>query len=211
MIRINLLPEKRSPKTAGVMQQFVVGAIAIALALIIGIGLVTTVSGEISEVEAETKKVEAKIAELKTIIGDLDQIKKQRDDLQSKLNIINDLNAKRTGPVKAMQDLSMAIPYSPAERLKKKMWIESLVESGETGDFKMGGFAFDNETIAQFMNGLNGMNTYCNVVFQDSKRIEKKGVKLYEFNLAGKFCDKAREQAASAARAAGPGAAPGRK
>ena len=67
-----------------------------------------------------------------------------RRELQTKLRIIQDLNRKRVGPSRVLDDLSAATPDN--------LW---LIDFGEgNSQATVTGLALDNETIARFMRQL---------------------------------------------------------
>jgi type IV pilus assembly protein PilN len=67
--------------------------------------------------------------------------------------VIQSLNAKKTGPVEILDELSLIIP--------EKVWLTSLNNKGD--DLVLEGLALDNTTIATFMKRLQASTHFDNV------------------------------------------------
>jgi len=74
----------------------------------------------------------------------VEKFKVRKAELQKKVDIISNLQAGRTGPVRHFEALSAAIP--------EKCWIDSLSVQGER--YTLSGMALNNHTIANFMTAL---------------------------------------------------------
>ncbi|MCK7509133.1 MAG: PilN domain-containing protein [Desulfobacterales bacterium] len=55
--------------------------------------------------------------------GEIEKFKQQKQELERKLDVIQDLNAKKTGPVEVLDELSLIIP--------EKAWLTSLSNKGD--------------------------------------------------------------------------------
>ena len=75
-------------------------------------------------------------------VAEAEELLKEEESLQAKLNIIEDLETRRSGPVKILDELSKLIPA-------KKAYMVNLTQSDDKLTLK--GVAMDNETIALFM------------------------------------------------------------
>ncbi len=144
MIRINLLPLKETERAIGRRQQLSLVALGVAIALLIMIvpfiiqgRRLATLNTEIDELNKEIQQYNTQVKE----VHELDRLKKE---VQTKLRIIQDLNRKRMGPSRVLDDLSAATPDN--------LW---LIDFGEiNGQATVTGLALDNETIARFMRQL---------------------------------------------------------
>jgi len=89
------------------------------------------------------------------------------------LSIIQALQRAKTGPVRVLDELSIALPG--------KLWLVSLKE--KEGKMEIKGIAMDNPTIAQFMTNLEKTGVIRNVELVVSQQLERKEMKLKEFTL----------------------------
>ncbi|OFV87388.1 MAG: hypothetical protein A3J75_01880 [Acidobacteria bacterium RBG_16_68_9] len=153
MIRINLLPIREAERALGKRQQRALAVLGIAVALLIMVvpymvqgRRMATLDREIAEVQAQIKQFDERVKEVR----DLDRIK---EELQTKLRIIEDLNDKRVGPARVLSDLSRATPDN--------LWLVDFKEI--TGGVTLTGMALDNQTIALFMRQLQASPYFYNV------------------------------------------------
>ena len=153
MIRINLLPLKEAERALGRRQQRALGALGLAVALLIMVvpymvqgRRLAGLDREIATVQAEIKQYDEKVKEVR----DLDRLKVE---LETKLRIIEDLNDKRVGPARVLSDLSRSTP--------ENLWLVDFKETA--GNATVTGMALDNQTIALFMRQLQGSPYFYNV------------------------------------------------
>lgn len=144
MIRLNLLPLKETERAIGRRQQVSLLVLGVAIALLIMIipfiiqgRQLASLDGQIEQLHKEIQQFNAQVKE----VHELDRLKRE---VNTKLNIIQDLNRKRVGPSRVLDDLSAATPDN--------LW---LIDFGENnGHATVTGLALDNETIARFMRQL---------------------------------------------------------
>ncbi|HEY1416293.1 MAG TPA: PilN domain-containing protein [Myxococcaceae bacterium] len=147
MIHINLLPV-RAEKKREVGRQFLVvvgGALFVTL-----LGNWLWYDGLASEEKKNAQRIastQARIAELEKVIGEVDKINARKKDVQGKLAILSDLRKQRSGPVRMLDALSIAIP--------KKVWLTGFEEKANA--VKMTGKAASHEDVAEFMRGLQSI------------------------------------------------------
>jgi len=162
MTRINLLPTKDAQIANQRRQQVsmaVLGACLVALLMVVPYVLqkrtISRLDGEMEELRVEVAKYEELTKEAK----DLD---KKRKELQTKLDVIHDLDKKRVGPTRVLSDLSDAVP--------EKLWIEDFTETG--GVANVVGWALDNQTVAGFMTQLEASEYFNNVDLTEATQPE---------------------------------------
>jgi len=144
MIRVNLLPIKETQRALGRRQQRALGALGLTVALLIMVvpymiqgRRLAALERDIMQVQAEIKQYDERVKEVR----DLDRLKVE---LETKLRIIEDLNDKRVGPARVLNDLSRATPDN--------LWLVDFKEAAGNATFT--GMALDNQTIALFMRQL---------------------------------------------------------
>jgi type IV pilus assembly protein PilN len=153
MIRINLLPVKEAQGAIGRRQQLSIALLGLMLALLVMIipyilqgRTLRRLDTSISQLNAEVKKLDEQTREAR----DLD---KKRKELEAKLKVIEDLNQKRVGPVRILEDLSRATP--------DKLWLVDFTDAN--GQATVTGMALDNQTIAVFMRQLQASKYFFEV------------------------------------------------
>lgn len=121
--------------------------------------------GELTSYKATTAKIRV-----------LEQTKKEVD---GKLKKIKELEKVKSGPVKLLDDIAVSIP-------KDRLWLTALKEN--KGTLVLEGTAMDNETVADFMNRLNGTESVKSVrlVRTKQKKITDLNLNLKDFALTCK-------------------------
>ena len=153
MIRINLLPAKESERALGQRQQRALAALGLTVALLIMIVPYAIQGRRLSSIETETAQVQEEIKRYDERVKEVRDLDKLKEELQTKLRIIEDLNHKRIGPARVLSDLSIATPDN--------LWVNDFKETG--GASTISGMALDNQTIAFFMRQLQTSPYFYNV------------------------------------------------
>ncbi len=142
MIKINLLPVKRSKKRDAATRELAIGG---SIAAVVLIGLYTwyaVMDSKLSTVTESVNKSRADIARIEQDIVKVDEFKKKKRELEQKLSVIEELKAKKTGPVKLLDELATSMP--------KRVWITSFEE--KNGVMIMEGGAADNDELSEFLS-----------------------------------------------------------
>ncbi len=162
MIRINLLPVKEAQRAIGRRQQVSTALLGFALALLVMIvpymlqgRTLRRLDTAIDQLHAEIKKFDEQTREAR----DLDR---KRKELEAKLKVIEDLNQKRVGPVRILEDLSRATP--------EKLWLVDFADVN--GQATITGMALDNQTIAVFMRQLQASKYFFDVDLVETSQSE---------------------------------------
>lgn len=177
MIRINLLPVRAAKKKETALQQIFIFGASVAVVLVIVLALWLVKLGQISGTQNDINAANAKISELKSKIGKLDEIKKLKDEVKKKLDVLSELRKNKTGPATRLATLSDVTP--------DQLWIESYKEAGP--DIKIGGLAYNEELIAQFIRALEASAEYERVELLVSEQKDVNGAKLKRFDLTFKI------------------------
>jgi type IV pilus assembly protein PilN len=98
-------------------------------------------------------------------------LKKKIAEVRAKLNVIKELEGKKTGPVLLLDELSMAVP-------KEKLWLTALDE--KKGMLTLKGTAMDNDTVALFMTNLENAK---HVVSVDLETAKLKSLPKFKLNV----------------------------
>ena len=152
MIRINLLPadrEKQPRKAASlgfdIGQKVTLVCSLILLATALGVGWwwwmldreSARLTGEIAAAERET-------ARLKTILGQVALFETQKQQLQQRVSLIEELRKGQTGPVHLIDQLSRAMP--------EMLWLTALSQDG--GEITVDGRCTTLTALSDFVSNL---------------------------------------------------------
>lgn len=153
MIRINLLPVRVSKKKAAGKQQLALFAVLIVLGYVGNFVWAQARASELKGRQQKVTKTREEIAQLDRIIGEVKNIKEQQAALREKLDILAELKAGRSGPVRVMDALATLTP--------KRLWISKLEEKG--GNATLVGVAATFDDVSALMTALKGDPHFANV------------------------------------------------
>jgi type IV pilus assembly protein PilN len=144
MIRLNLLPLKETERAIGRRQQISLLALGVTLALLIMVVPFIVQGRQLSALDGQIDQLNTEIQQYNTQVKEVHELERLKREVNTKLRIIQDLNRKRVGPSRVLDDLSAATPDN--------LW---LIDFGESNSHAtVTGLALDNETIAKFMRQL---------------------------------------------------------
>ena len=193
MIRINLLPTEEVERAADQRQQIATVGLVVAVSLL---GLVVIHSVQAARTARANHRLTQVREELEAITGpyqELVKIQAQQKELEEKLKVITQLEARSGGPVKVMSDLSTAMP--------DKLWLTEFNEAA--GTVKMSGYSVDEQTIADFLRRLGSSSYFAGVDLEETTQVTQENVKQKKFTL------KAQVNYAGVTPPAAPAGAPG--
>jgi len=171
MIRINLIPQEEIQRSAGRRQQVAVGLLAAggtAVLLVVAHGWQQVSSLATSR---EHGRLERQLAELKGPYEQVVQMEREKQELQEKLTVIRELEAKKFGPVRMLADLSASTP--------DKLWLTDFSEKG--GSIRLAGLGVDEQTVADFMRRLSTSPYFRSVDLEETSEAKNEAVKHKRF------------------------------
>lgn len=155
MIRINLLSEGRRPVVArkskarsafgGQDPSVIFLGAGLLLGLLIAGVWWWMVQGERDEIAERVGRAKAEVEELRPIIEEVEAFKAKRASLSAKIELIEDLKRKQTGPVYIMDQVSRALP--------DLVWLTAMTVSGNR--VTVNGEAFNTNGVAAFIANLD--------------------------------------------------------
>ena len=173
MIRINLLPIKAIKAEFSRRQELFTAGLALGLTLVLIIGHYLLQSYRLSGLEKELEGLRSEIQTLTVKVKGVDDLERKIKDLKGKHKVIEELNTKKTGPVRVMESLSSATP--------PKLWLTRFRETG--GNLALDGLAIDHQTIADFLKALSSSAYFKNVDLVETTQIQQDGVPLKKFSI----------------------------
>jgi type IV pilus assembly protein PilN len=174
MIRINLLPVRAARKKENIRQQVSMFFLFIVFVVCVMGYLTISMNRTISGLNDKIVVAQTELEKYQAIEKQVSKIKQELQKLEEKMDIIAQLEANRTGPVRFMDALTSLV-------LADKMWLTTLTETN--GKMKLAGVATDNKTIADFMSRLEGSPDFTAVDLISSKQIAQQDRKLQAFTI----------------------------
>lgn len=174
MIRINLLPVRVAKKKESARQQISIFFLSIVGVLVLALGIYSLTLAKISAANDEIGKSEEEIKQIKSKIGEIDNIKKFQAEVKKKLDILNQLRRDKSGPGIRLARLSDAVP--------EKLWLTKYTENG--GNVALGGIAYNEELIADFMRNLQASGDFINVELGVSEQVDIRDLKAKRFEIS---------------------------
>ena len=173
MIKINLLPKVEIKKPKKGIGEIFVGTLA--LLVVLGVILATHFSqaGKIEKTRNEIRTTENKIKALKDVEDQVNEFKEKNKELERRIQIIADLEKKRSGPLYVMDSLSSAIPA--------RSWVDNIKSKGNST--VLTGIAWNEFTVAEFMKNLQNSNYFKNVKLKVIKQEDVSSLQLRKFEI----------------------------
>ena len=177
MIRINLLPFRAARKKENIKRQIFIYAGTLVFILLAMLYEFINLSSTLGGLRNEKKGLEAELKTYEATIKKIDRLNSKIKEIRAKLDIIKELENNKSGPVRLLDEISMAVP-------KDKLWLRDFSES--KGKLTLSGTAMDNETVALFMVNLEKTQSVTAVDLKSTKlrRIPRYGVDVSDFVLA---------------------------
>jgi type IV pilus assembly protein PilN len=173
MIRINLLPVRVSKRSAAGKQQLVLFALLIVGGYAGNLFWAQARAGELKAREQKVAKTREEITQLDRIIGEVKNIKEQQAGLREKLDVLAELKAGRTGPVRVLDALATLTP--------KRLWISKLEE--KAGALTIVGQAATIDDVSNFMTALKANPHFAGVELSKTSAATSKSLELVDFTL----------------------------
>jgi type IV pilus assembly protein PilN len=199
MIRINLLPVREARRRADIQQQLMLLGLVMGVSIVVCVLVQVAMMASVSRAQSRVAQLDSQIAEFKTQLAQVEEFKRKAAEIESKLDVIRQLDLSRTGPVRLLDEL--------ASRTPEKLWVTKLETDGSRIQLK--GLSIDTELIADFLNRLNDSPYIKDVELQGTELSEVDGLKLNSFQLTAVLTNPEAEAAPKpvAAPAAAPAAA----
>lgn len=175
MIKINLLPYREKEKKENIARQISIigGSFVVFILLLIFVQF--NLSSSIKDLEGRIKESEIKLVDLNKKIGDLDKFKKDKKELEQKLEVIKTLEENRLAPVKTLDDLAALVP-------PRNIWLVKITQKND--HLTIEGIGRDNIIVADFMKTIEKFEPIKSVDLVSSKKTEIGGITLQQFSFS---------------------------
>ena len=171
MIKINLFPVRAALKKENIRRQVSIFFLCIVLSVCLMAYTTISMSRTISNLNRDIASTQADLEKYEAIAKQVNKMKQDLKRLEEKMDIIVQLEANRTGPVRFMDALTEVV-------VADKMWLTSLTESG--GNMELKGMATDNKIVADFMTRLEKLPIFGTVDLISSMQIRQQQDKKFK-------------------------------
>ena len=175
MIKINLLPFRVARQKENIRKQISIFLLFVLLTVVALFWYTQSINKQIVNIKEKTEQINSQIVKYKEKADRVAQIKKDLKILEEKLKIVSSLEKQRKKQLILFDSLTdLVIPT--------RMWLESLKTNKDSVTIK--GIAFDNPTIADFMEKLEQSSLFSTVDLKTAKiKKFKNNVMLKSFEL----------------------------
>lgn len=179
MIKINLAPSRRKklaislPPLPGLGLLF--GVASLLLTLGIG-GSWSLLSREAGRLQSAITRAQKELDGLKVAIAEGNRFKKEKEDLERRVAIIDLIARLQTRPVYILDAVADTVP--------RDLWLTSLEE--KESRLRLGGSAFSSTAVADFMANLKRSGAFKDVDLVVSRQDLTKSPRLVTFEIV---CD----------------------
>lgn len=183
MIRINLLPFRVARKKENIRRQISIFVLLIILTILSLFWYTSVMNRQILTIIEKTEQVNSQILQYKEKAERVARIKKDLKVLEEKLEIVSSLKKQREKQLILFEGMTGLI-------VPERMWLENFQTNENSVTIK--GIAFDNPTIADFMEKLEKSTLFNKVDLKTAKiKKFKDNVMLKSFEL---LCSKEKSE-----------------
>jgi len=181
MIRINLLPFRAARTKENVRRQISIFLGMIGILLLVLFSVYLHLASKEEEEKLKLENVKQELVKYTQQAKEVDEINKENDMLQKKIDIINELEKVRKEPISLLALLTDTI-------VEERMWLTSF----EMKESNVGieGLALDEITVADFNKRLQKAPMFSEANLKIVKQTETDNVRLKSFKLAGTIVKK---------------------
>jgi type IV pilus assembly protein PilN len=160
MIRINLLPFRAARKRENIRKQVTVSGLIVVFFIVLMVYFFIQINGDLSDIKQVEAEKKQELSKYRNTLNEIKKLEKAIKEIETKLDVIKELEKGKTGPVRLLDEIAEAVP-------KDKLWLKTLDEN--QGTLRLTGTAMDNETVALFMDNLKNSGHIISVELQGVK------------------------------------------
>jgi len=193
MIQINLIRDQKIAKVAASRSSgagfkfalprlpFNVGMVAAAL-LFIAVVVVSIIAygwqqTDINLTNREIKKDSLKIDSLRILNLKVQELKRNKEEVEAKLNEVNFINQGRFSSARLMELMGQCLP--------NYLWLSLITE--EEGKVTIEGTTFSNLIVVEFMDNLKDSRCFTGIELGQTSKVEVESRDLVKFSLTGQY------------------------
>lgn len=145
MARINLLPWREAYRQEKKREFISIMVGVLAVSAFIAYLWYSSVQSAIADQQSRNRMLESEIAALEEAVQEIQELKKEREALLARMQVIQDLEGKRPVIVRYFDDMVRAIPDG--------VFLDQMEREGST--IALRGIAESNNRVSSFMRNLN--------------------------------------------------------
>jgi len=185
MIRINLIPYRAEFRQQQIIEYIIVFVAAVLLALSIVVIVNSAYTASLEGLRDEKSLLVAQNQQLRKKIGELKNLDTLRSEVESKLAIVDELQAGRFRSLTTLSNI--------AELMPQNIWLEAFGD--KNGTITLVGFGESSKSIANLMRAIESSDWFTGVALQVDKEVEVEGSKARSFSLVFKRLSLAQKEA----------------
>jgi type IV pilus assembly protein PilN len=190
MIRINLLPVKELKAEVVRRRELMIGGVSLALTGVLILGVYAYQWRQASVFEKELDELRKELQVLNVKAKDVTELQRKIKEFEGKSKVIDDINKKKSGPVRVMESLAVATPSA--------LWLTEFKEIG--GNLTITGVAVDNQTIAEFLKALASHAYFNNTELVETTQNQQPGLPPRRFLIKSRLIYQPNVASTSAAK-----------
>jgi type IV pilus assembly protein PilN len=174
MIRINLLVAhkvRREKESHWLIKVIILGYTVFLLSVLLGYWIQ---SNRIQTLIKEKEALEAQTRKSLALQKEIQALRAKKDLSQSRLNLLQNLDKDRQGPVQLMEFLANTLPAN-------QLWLITLKENGP--EIRLEGISLTNEILAEYIKRLESSSLIKQVDLIQSTQASVKNLKVKQFTL----------------------------
>jgi len=173
MIKINLLPREERKRHTQVNPAVLLGVLgAVVVVLAMGYGWYW-LNGEVNRLQSDIQATQAELKRFEELAKQVDKFQAEKKRLEEKIKVIETLVVAQGGPVRLLDEVSRALP--------NEVWLTTFNRVGKR--LEIGGIAFSNFSVANFMTNLGASALIANVDLVVSEKALVEQVPVERFNI----------------------------
>jgi type IV pilus assembly protein PilN len=184
MIRINLLAVERTRARRRAIipaaHRVSLGASLIILATLVGLGWwYWTLHQQSIAVEAAIADAERETQDLRGVLAQVQKFEARKAQLQQRVTLIEELRRGQAGPVRALDEISKAIP--------ERLWLTELTQKGD--EFTMSGMTTSLTGLSDFVANLEVSDWFRRPIDIIDSQVEnqRSAGELFKFSIRATF------------------------
>ncbi|TNE81442.1 MAG: pilus assembly protein PilN [Gammaproteobacteria bacterium] len=145
MAKINLLPWREAYRAEKKKEFITLACVVLVAAVVVAFGWDRVVNGQIANQESRNQLLKSEIAKLDKQVAEIKELKKRREDLLARMQVIQELQGNRPEIVKLYDEFVRAVP--DGVYFTKMMLVGSQVS--------LEGYAESNNRVSSLMRRLD--------------------------------------------------------
>lgn len=146
MARINLLPWRKEQRERRNKEFNLLAAATAGLAILATILVLSILNRDLINQQNANKRIEDANAQLDVALKSIEDLEAQREQMLAQMKVIQDLQGRRSVPVRVWDNIARAIP-------RDTMYLNNIKREGDV--IRLTGFAANPNVVANLVRNLN--------------------------------------------------------